>query len=65
LEPTPLPQRLLRNHKIYECPDCQTRYLGEQRCESCGVSCRLVGPGGRGGELVAVEDLGLSTTARR
>jgi len=44
------------------------RYLGEQRCESCGVFCRLVGPGGECphcGELVAVEDLGLPTTARR
>jgi len=68
LELTPLPKWLPRDYKIYECPNCQTRYLGEQRCESCGVFCRLVGPGGECphcGELVAVEDLGLPTTARR
>ena len=30
---------------IYECPDCDARYLGEQRCPDCGVFCRKVGPG--------------------
>ena len=50
--------------KIYQCPDCQTRYLGQQRCEDCGAFCTLVGPGGECphcGEPVAVEDLGLLT----
>ena len=31
---------------VYECPSCDTRYLGQQRCADCGVFCRRVGPGG-------------------
>ncbi|MGI8807830.1 MAG: hypothetical protein ACR2KK_08325 [Acidimicrobiales bacterium] len=31
---------------VYECPDCDTRYLGEQRCDDCNLWCRRVGPGG-------------------
>jgi len=31
---------------VYECPDCGDRYLGEQRCESCGTFARRVGIGG-------------------
>ena len=31
---------------VYECPDCDARYLGEQRCEDCNRWCRRVGPGG-------------------
>lgn len=30
---------------IYECPNCATWYLGEQRCADCGVFCRKLGPG--------------------
>jgi hypothetical protein len=33
-------------HTIYECPTCQTRYLGEQRCSDCHRFCRALGPGG-------------------
>jgi predicted nucleic acid-binding Zn ribbon protein len=33
-------------HTVYECPSCDARYLGEQRCADCGVFCRRVGPGG-------------------
>jgi hypothetical protein len=58
----PLPKRLPMSSKVYRCPQCDTRYLGEQRCESCGVFCVLVGPGGECphcGEPVTVEDLGL------
>ncbi len=31
---------------VYECPDCDTRYLGDQRCDVCNRWCRRVGPGG-------------------
>ena len=68
LEPPALPKRLPKNYKIYLCQDCDIRYLGEQQCEVCGGFCHLVGPGGECphcGELVAVEDLGLPTTAGR
>ena len=30
---------------VYECPQCETRLLGEQRCE-CGTFMRRIGPGG-------------------
>lgn len=52
--------RPAREHTVYECPDCQARYLGSQRCDDCGVFCRRVGPGGECpacGEAVAVSDL--------
>ena len=64
LQAPPLPKRLPMDCKIYQCPDCETRYLGQQRCEDCGAFCTLVGPGGECphcGEPVAVEDLGLLT----
>ena len=35
-----------RVRTIYECPSCETRYLGEQRCPDCGTFCRKLGPGG-------------------
>jgi len=31
---------------VYECTDCDVRYLGDQRCELCNRWCRRVGPGG-------------------
>jgi hypothetical protein len=34
-----------KDHTIYECPACDTRLLGEQRCE-CGSFMRRLGPGG-------------------
>lgn len=58
----PLPQRLPKDYKIYQCPKCEARYLGMQRCEDCGTFCTLVGPGGECphcGEAVAVADLRL------
>jgi hypothetical protein len=42
----PLPRRVPRSNVIYECPECETRYLGEQRCGQCQRFCRRVGPGG-------------------
>jgi hypothetical protein len=49
-----------RDITVYECPDCQTRYLGEQRCADCGLFCKRIGFGGpcpHCDEPVAVEDL--------
>ncbi len=45
---------------VYECPQCESRYLGEQRCEDCGVFCRRIGfgaPWPHCDEPVAMEDL--------
>ena len=45
---------------IYQCPHCETRYLGEQRCPDCNTWCQRLGPGGpcpHCDELVAVSDL--------
>ena len=39
-------QRRLLQHTVYECPTCEARFLGEQRCPDCHVFCRRVGPGG-------------------
>ncbi len=42
----PLPRRVPRASVIYECPECEARFLGEQRCDQCQRFCRRVGPGG-------------------
>jgi len=31
---------------IYECPECETRYLDERRCPDCNLFTRRIGPGG-------------------
>ena len=52
--------RSRRDGTIYECPTCETRYLGSQRCPNCQVFCRRIGPGGlcpHCEEPVAVADL--------
>jgi hypothetical protein len=41
--PAPRPRR---DHTIYECPECEQRLLGEQRCPDCGIFARRIGPGG-------------------
>ena len=52
---------------VYECPECEARYLGSQRCPDCGTFCRrLPGPGGpcpHCGEPVALSDLVTAETA--
>jgi hypothetical protein len=35
-----------REHTVYQCPDCDQRLVGEQRCSDCGVFARRVGIGG-------------------
>jgi endogenous inhibitor of DNA gyrase (YacG/DUF329 family) len=56
----PIPRRSPRPATIYECPACETRFLGEQYCPDCRTFCRRVGPGGacpHCSEPVAVGDL--------
>jgi hypothetical protein len=36
----------LKEHTVYECPVCETRSLGEQRCPECNRFCRALGLGG-------------------
>jgi hypothetical protein len=58
--PLPLPARVPRTATVYACPSCDARFLGQQRCDECGVFCRRVGPGGacpHCEEPVAVADL--------
>lgn len=38
-------QRRLTAHTIYECPNCQERFVGERRCQSCRLFCRSIGLG--------------------
>jgi hypothetical protein len=33
-------------HTIYECTECDVRYLGERRCSECNHFCRVLGLGG-------------------
>ena len=56
----PRPTQPAKIDTVYECPQCQTRYLGTQRCEDCDTWCRRLGPGGpcpHCDDLVAVTDL--------
>ena len=41
----PRPPQPARCDIVYECPECEARYL-EQRCEDCNRFCRRLGPGG-------------------
>jgi hypothetical protein len=61
--PSPLPRRLPVHLKVYQCPACDARYLGYQRCDDCGTFCRLLGPGGECphcDQPVTIHDLGLA-----
>jgi DNA-directed RNA polymerase subunit RPC12/RpoP len=40
-------QGKLAAQRVYECPDCAQRFLGEQRCPDCNRFCRGLGLGGR------------------
>lgn len=42
----PRSRQALVAHTVYECPSCETRLLGTQRCPDCGVFCRRLGLGG-------------------
>ena len=39
-------RRVLITRTVYECPACETRLLGTQRCPDCHVFCRRLGLGG-------------------
>jgi hypothetical protein len=39
-------RRALVAHTVYECPTCEARFLGDQRCPDCHVFCRRLGLGG-------------------
>jgi hypothetical protein len=61
--PTPLPPvpvHAPRHSTVYQCPSCDSRYLGDQYCTDCGRFCRRVGAGGlcpACDEPVAITDL--------
>lgn len=45
---------------VYQCPECEERYLGEQYCCDCGTFCRRLGAGGPCpccGEAISVTEL--------
>lgn len=49
-----------REFTIYECPNCEDRLFGEQRCPACGVFARRVDIGGpcpHCDQPVALQDL--------
>jgi hypothetical protein len=61
--PTPPPAAEIRPRKeitIYQCDECEQRYLAEQWCYDCNRPCNRVGPGGpcpHCEEPVAIKDL--------
>jgi len=45
---------------VFECPQCDSRYLGDQRCPDCNTFARRIGPGGLCpccDEIIAMTDL--------
>jgi predicted nucleic acid-binding Zn ribbon protein len=42
----PVEPLVARVDTVYVCPDCDARYLGQQRCDDCNTWCRRLGPGG-------------------
>ena len=55
-----LATRLPKTAIVYQCPECEARCLGQQRCDDCGVFMKRLGPGGacpHCEEAVAVADL--------
>lgn len=54
-----MPAQPAKADTVYECPECEARYLGSQRCEDCNCWCRRLGPGGpcpHCDELVVLSD---------
>jgi hypothetical protein len=39
-------RKLLTEHTVYECPKCETRTLGQQRCTDCNSFACALGLGG-------------------
>ena len=42
----PRPAQPAKADTVYECPECEARSIGSQRCEVCNRWCRRLGPGG-------------------
>ncbi len=62
----PNPAQLAALGTVYECPDCETRYLDERRCPDCNLFCRRIDHGGtcpHCEEPVTIKDLADSTQA--
>lgn len=57
----PLPPRRSRlEGTIYQCPDCEARYLAEQWCAECSRPCHRLGAGGPCPcceEMITIEEL--------
>jgi len=56
----PPPTSPARDTTVYECPNCDARYLGQQYCDDCHTFCRRLGRGGlcpHCDQPVAVPDL--------
>ena len=53
------PARSRRQGTIYQCTDCDTRYLGEQWRPDCNRPCHRIGPGGQCpcGELLTIDEV--------
>lgn len=50
---------------VYECPDCEQRFLDERRCPDCQLFCRRIDQGGscpHCDEPVAINDLAQAAT---
>ena len=65
--PLAIPPRPAPAQTVYECPACEARYLGQQRCPDCGSFCRRVGSGGlcpHCDEPVAFADLAAAVERR-
>jgi hypothetical protein len=64
---TPLqPRRSRLQGTLYQCPDCETRYLAEQWCHDCSRPCQRLGAGGICPcceEMITVEELTEDTVA--
>lgn len=41
-----LPRHSRLEGTVYQCPECETRYLAEQWCPDCSRPCRRLGAGG-------------------
>ncbi|HXZ72985.1 MAG TPA: hypothetical protein VEH31_19220 [Streptosporangiaceae bacterium] len=64
--PAAIPPRRDRSNVVYQCGECDTRYLAQQWCHDCARPCRRLGPGGECGhcgELLTAEEL-LDNTLR-
>ena len=56
----PRPALPTRTDTIYQCPECETRYLGEQYCHDCHTFARRLGAGGHCphcDEIIAITDI--------